>query len=637
VIRRGDGHISDADLIRFLDGQLRERESRRVRKHLEQCWGCRARSQEFEQTIAAFVAERAARNRDKSTRPPGNWRGFEARLHQLAEQSAVPPLRARIHRWVAPVCSGLAGRAAIATAVVALLVLWLIPNRSTVSAAVILQRAERARTVRLEDSPNPVAFQEIRVSERGKSVPAEDFVRIWRDVNSGAVECQGGGIVWRELNKALPGRSDNGTALLSAEDFAAWRSSLARRQEEVVRHRQAGGAEVLVIRTRIDAPPSYEGLLESELVVRAADWIPVSRSFRIRKRGAIQEFRLTEVRFDSLAREAVPPGVLTARVVPPRQIVPSFGEGAVRKPHPRPRRIPPATLPARLADLEVSAQYAVHRAELCLPGTVQVIRAGDTVRVEGIVDAKSQLDRLLGFLPKNDSLVVQVSSAAEVETELDLPAPDQPRRHLIQSQPSAIERRVAQQETGTTAPEVLSALQTLALSNDAVTESRSALMEAWAINRLTEAHPFSHGPELSPSAQRLLAMMLRDHVKMLRAHVRKMDLLVKPLLATQDGSPMPETAPSLEPPSGSSLEATLNQGDWSEISAEVVRSMERVDSLIQNLFTGAHLAESDPKSIVAELSRRLPELRRELDEVEDLALRDVMVAGNEPHQPDEVP
>ena len=40
-------HPSDEDLIAFLDGEAAET-SRRVHRHLAQCWSCRARREEFD-------------------------------------------------------------------------------------------------------------------------------------------------------------------------------------------------------------------------------------------------------------------------------------------------------------------------------------------------------------------------------------------------------------------------------------------------------------------------------------------------------------------------------------------------------------------------------------------------------------
>ena len=48
-------HISDQNLLQFLDAELAAREQARVAAHLAECWTCRARKQEMEEAIADFV------------------------------------------------------------------------------------------------------------------------------------------------------------------------------------------------------------------------------------------------------------------------------------------------------------------------------------------------------------------------------------------------------------------------------------------------------------------------------------------------------------------------------------------------------------------------------------------------------
>lgn len=48
-------HIPHADLVAAADGELSTARAAEVRRHLEACWTCRARSKEIEDTIASFV------------------------------------------------------------------------------------------------------------------------------------------------------------------------------------------------------------------------------------------------------------------------------------------------------------------------------------------------------------------------------------------------------------------------------------------------------------------------------------------------------------------------------------------------------------------------------------------------------
>lgn len=88
-----DGHISDEDLLMAVDGELEDRETAQVEKHLLACWACRARRQEIEDAIAVYV-----------------------RVHQRNLNSRIPPaagpralLKARLMEMPAPSRSFLGG------------------------------------------------------------------------------------------------------------------------------------------------------------------------------------------------------------------------------------------------------------------------------------------------------------------------------------------------------------------------------------------------------------------------------------------------------------------------------------------------------------------------------------------------
>jgi hypothetical protein len=54
-MRDPDSHLSDEQLLLNLEGELSSREEKRVRRHLEACWQCRARRQELQDATVDFV------------------------------------------------------------------------------------------------------------------------------------------------------------------------------------------------------------------------------------------------------------------------------------------------------------------------------------------------------------------------------------------------------------------------------------------------------------------------------------------------------------------------------------------------------------------------------------------------------
>ena len=50
-----DNHISDAELLQFVDGEISGWHASRIQKHVTSCWRCRTRCGEFERAIADYV------------------------------------------------------------------------------------------------------------------------------------------------------------------------------------------------------------------------------------------------------------------------------------------------------------------------------------------------------------------------------------------------------------------------------------------------------------------------------------------------------------------------------------------------------------------------------------------------------
>ena len=81
-------HLSDSELIRLADGEMSSSEASGRRRHLTECWACRARAQEIESTIGEFVRYR---NQDLSSLSPsaGSRAIFRARLSEVAKDPAA--------------------------------------------------------------------------------------------------------------------------------------------------------------------------------------------------------------------------------------------------------------------------------------------------------------------------------------------------------------------------------------------------------------------------------------------------------------------------------------------------------------------------------------------------------------------
>lgn len=84
IMQHQDLHLTDSELLMWMDGELSEREAARAEGHLAACWSCRARRREIEAAIAEFVRWR---EREMTpTLPPavGPRALLKARLSALA-------------------------------------------------------------------------------------------------------------------------------------------------------------------------------------------------------------------------------------------------------------------------------------------------------------------------------------------------------------------------------------------------------------------------------------------------------------------------------------------------------------------------------------------------------------------------
>lgn len=82
-------HISDEELVRSADGELSSRRAAEVDAHLEACWDCRARMEEFQTTIRGFVRAHHAEFDGKLTPAAGPRALLRARLAELGPESQI--------------------------------------------------------------------------------------------------------------------------------------------------------------------------------------------------------------------------------------------------------------------------------------------------------------------------------------------------------------------------------------------------------------------------------------------------------------------------------------------------------------------------------------------------------------------
>jgi anti-sigma factor RsiW len=83
-------HLSEEQLLMFVDGELSSKQVSKVREHLETCWTCRAELEKVEETISLFVEFRKKVQTPLNPPPPNNWSNFTRKLNDLKREETKP-------------------------------------------------------------------------------------------------------------------------------------------------------------------------------------------------------------------------------------------------------------------------------------------------------------------------------------------------------------------------------------------------------------------------------------------------------------------------------------------------------------------------------------------------------------------
>jgi len=262
-------HIEGDRLLRFADGELQQRDAKRVRVHLESCWECRAELDQIHRIVGECVSYRKAL-RDVLPPPPAPWVDIHIRFAEMDRTLDRPSLLSRLAaavsaptRWVP------------AAAAVAALVVFVYTNRElpTVSAAELLQKAVVAEQSRTDQ---PRRYQ-IRTRGRRLTDPT----------------------VIRNLETLAVNAHYSWDAPLSARSYQRWHNQLPSKQDELTTT-----SDYYRIRTSTEASV----LTEASLRLRSADYSPVESTllFRNHDRIDITELPAAENPIASAPAKSIP-------------------------------------------------------------------------------------------------------------------------------------------------------------------------------------------------------------------------------------------------------------------------------------------------------------------------------------------
>src|SRR5579863_10493534 len=95
-----DGHPDESRLLLALERELSLEETAEIEQHLGTCWSCRARSNEMQSGILAFVEYREKRYLPSLEPPPHDFGGFPGQLSRIAAEGNTDGLVLRTWRSI---------------------------------------------------------------------------------------------------------------------------------------------------------------------------------------------------------------------------------------------------------------------------------------------------------------------------------------------------------------------------------------------------------------------------------------------------------------------------------------------------------------------------------------------------------
>ena len=384
-------HAGEDILLSLLDGELTMTQTRRVQKHLERCWTCRARRDELQKAIGRFVAYR--REIIAPFVPPPA-RGRERFLIKLDEVIAarkkpwwVCPLEALRRHFATTMSPMIASALVISAAAILLLVIW---QRSAppISPESLLAKAQECDSQAAASSiQGGVIYQRIEIRTKNRKLGRA----IYRDV---AGKRKPRAVVLsrdEEVMKRLVESAEvDWQRPLSVEDFEGFRSRQATFSDKVTRT----GDSLLTLTTSATAGP----IASESLTVSTNDYHPIERTVEMRDNERIQ---IAELNYAVLGWNEV-----NEALFEPLNSHESAAVSAMRLPS------PPTAGQLDLAELQ--ARLVLNRLNADSVENVEFSRTSAAVQVNGVVESTLRRDQLVSALKQVPHVVPAIFSVEEM-------------------------------------------------------------------------------------------------------------------------------------------------------------------------------------------------------------------------------
>jgi hypothetical protein len=609
-------HCTDDQLLAHLDGELSRRVSRRVGRHLQQCWECRARQGELETSarVLSAAAAAAVTNQDSDCEPmpwtlsaggaaiphpvselmprahaagggrrldiDGARRRFAASRHQF-ERARTAAGQPRLARWRPALAAIGAGLAVVA------IILIVQFSQPPLSAAELIGRSSAAERALVAD-PQQVVHRSLRFEARRLpqgTVMDRRRLDIWQQGGARGV------MVRRAFDDANHGIGDTPVAAAAAAAAAGgparegWRVELSSDAFTAITSHapsaslrltaESGDGATYAIAYAPDPEPR-DGVIRAMLRVRRSDLRAVEMMFVVRAGDAMTEYRVHE---ESFAR------VPAAEVVDVLTSAPTPVSAPAPPPAPHVASTPTTASRTRASDaaldrLELDAWYQLHRLDRCVTGLPELSRLDARVHitVQPADDAcRQRIADAFATLGHTNAIRLNLAprpTPGPTPTPASSLAPPSSTHRAEAPRPAAASR--ARAETPAAAEAMF--------ADWTINRSADALRHAIALKRLIDRWPPASIRAFDPDAAANWQNMVRrdaravgDEIKTLRTHLQPIYFA---------GLNADDTLPPIEP---------LRSAD--DVPAAVERLLAAVrasDEAVRRVFASASARDGQP-------------------------------------------
>lgn len=468
-----DHHPAEEVLIACIDGELSTKQAAKVRRHLENCWSCRARLDEIEDTINLFVNFRNQIQNPLVEPPPNKWNNFERSLEGISAEvkgEKIAPtnqmgFRQKFRRAVnfsgwSPVQMRFGIGATASLLIVALV--WQLVSVRNVSANEVLENVAHWQAKKINSVSEPVVYQKLRFQRAGAKPVA---LEIWSDtVNSRfrqAVASESGERqfipavlisenksslvaepVLQEIAQILQLNRMNPQSPLSASSFQFWRNSLTQKSDEIEMIQTQNGSEAFNLKTMAGEGVETGRITRAVLTVRSNDWHPERLHLTVKNESGSSDYEIIESAFEIVSLPALNPEIFptqptrtemasiapltkTSPLASPASPESSPAESAsLLTTRPQPSSDANVSAPtAATAELEVEVLRLLNQigADIGEEATVTRMPAGDLL-VQSVVETpqrKAEISRALAPLVGQPGLTIRIETSVEAQRRID--------------------------------------------------------------------------------------------------------------------------------------------------------------------------------------------------------------------------